>query len=127
MIIQQILVHIICEFKNQCMRWQKWLIQLLNGLNKYMIKCTICKMFTTYCKDTAHITQLCPMGKKLFQQNCKLGPSNKKWMFLLQVSVLDGDASEEVTYKQALANWLENKRPFQALDDPMITNSMCPF
>ena len=92
-----------------------------------MIKCTICKMFTTYCKDTAHITQLCPMGKKLFQQNCKLGPSNKKWMFLLQVSVLDGDASEEVTYKQALANWLENKRPFQALDDPMITNSMCPF
>ena len=48
-------------------------------------------------------------------------------MFLLQVSVLDGDASEEVTYKQALANWLENKRPFQALDDPMITNSRCPF
>ena len=45
----------------------------------------------------------------------------------LQVPVLDGELSERVTYKQAVANWLENRRPFQALDDPDITNSGCPF
>ena len=62
-----------------------------------------------------------------FSRTADLVLPTKKWMFLLQISILDGATSEKVTYKQALSNWLQNKRPFQALDDPMITNSRCPF
>ena len=65
----------------------------------------------------------------LFLSNCPHHVSHNKpevWGHL-QVEVLDGSQGELVTYNQALANWLGNTRPFQALDDPEVRNPGCPF
>ena len=70
----------------------------------------------------------------LFVSNCRHHVSHDKpelWGGL-EVRVVDGGEGEEgevatITYAQALANWLEGRHPFQALDSPTVTNPGCPF
>ena len=71
--------------------------------------------------------QVHPSGG-LFLSNCPHHVSHNKppvWGDL-EVEVLD-QFQGQVTYKQALANWLGDTRPFQALDDPEARNPGCPF